>query len=299
MITRAIITDTDLSIGKVKVRIPILEHIGDGGLDINWASIIYIPGIDIDYRVGDIVEVGFEDNDVGRPIVLGFLKLRDKNIESRVYADIKELNIEDKFEAPTNTIIGKTSYQKLFSSIENTLTISNQFNVDSPVLSSQYIVDLILNTDNVNKIFVVNDKFDFTNLIVSIQYANNQVENLEDFQIISPDMTTVGLKTVLVLYKGKAAFYNVEVIPLQLTELNISGEYKTSYIVGEVFNTTGLTATAVYNNGSTENVTSRIVINNTNPLTIEDKEIIIIFNNDYGTVTNTIEITVTEESSGT
>ena len=120
MITRAIITDTDLSIGKVKVRIPILEHIGDGGLDINWASIIYIPGIDIDYRVGDIVEVGFEDNDVGRPIVLGFLKLRDKNIESRVYADIKELNIEDKFEAPTNTIIGKTSYQELFNSIENT-----------------------------------------------------------------------------------------------------------------------------------------------------------------------------------
>ena len=299
MITRAIITDTDLNIGKVKVRIPILEHIGDGGLDINWASIIYIPGINIDYKIGDIVEVGFEDNDVGRPIVLGFLKLRDKNIESRVYADIKELNIEDKFEAPTNTTIGKTSYQKLFSSIENTLTISNQFNVDSPVLSSQYIVDLILNTDNVNKIFVVNDKFDFTNLIVSIQYANNQVENLEDFQIISPDMTTVGLKTVLVLYKGRTAFYNVEVIPLQLTELNISGEYKTSYIVGEVFNTTGLTATAVYNNGSTEDVTSRIVINNTNPLTIEDKEIIIIFSNDYGTVTKTIEITVTEESSGT
>ena len=295
MITRAIIVDKDLNIGKLKVRIPILDGIGDGGISTNWASIIYTPGLDIDYQVGDIVIVGFEDNDVGSPIVLGFLKLKNTKIDSRIYETVKELKVEDNFLAPLNTTIGKTSYQKLFSSIESTLTT----NADAPVLSSQYIIDLTLNIDNVNKTFVVNDQFDFTNLIVSIQYANNQVENLEDFQVVSPDMTTVGLKTVLVLYKGRAAFYNIEVIPLQLTELNISGEYKTSYIVGEVFNTTGLTATAVYNNGSTENVTSRIVINNKNPLTIEDKEIIIIFNNDYGEVTSTVQITVTEESSGT
>lgn len=118
MITRAKIIDTDLSIGKVKVQIPILQGIGDGGLDINWASIIYIPGINIDYHIGDIVEIGFEDNDSGKPIVLGFLKLRNKEIESRVYSTIKELKVEDEFEAPFNTIIGKTSYQELFDSIE-------------------------------------------------------------------------------------------------------------------------------------------------------------------------------------
>lgn len=120
MITRAIIIDKDLSIGKVKVKIPILQGIGDGGIDINWASIIYIPGIDIDYQIGDVVEIGFEDNDAGKPVVLGFLKLRNKEIDSRIYGTFKELNVEDKFESPTNTLIGKTSYQELFDAIENT-----------------------------------------------------------------------------------------------------------------------------------------------------------------------------------
>ena len=121
MITRAIVIDKDLSIGKLKVQIPILQGIGDGGLDIKWATIIYIPGIDIDYQIGDIVEVGFEDNDRGRPVVLGFLKLRDKKVESRAYGTFKELNIEEKLSAPLETTIGKTSYQELFDTVEAAL----------------------------------------------------------------------------------------------------------------------------------------------------------------------------------
>lgn len=132
MITRAIIIDKDLSIGKVKVKIPILQGIGDGGIDINWASIIYFPGIDIDYQIGDVVEIGFEDNDAGKPVVLGFLKLRNKEIDSRVYGTFKELNIEDKFEAPTNTLIGKTSYQELFNAIESTKVNNSNSEEDAP-----------------------------------------------------------------------------------------------------------------------------------------------------------------------
>ena len=132
MITRAIIIDKDLSIGKVKVKIPILQGIGDGGIDINWASIIYFPGIDIDYQIGDVVEIGFEDNDAGKPVVLGFLKLRNKEIDSRVYGIFKELNIEDKFEAPTNTLIGKTSYQELFNAIESTKVDNSNSEEDAP-----------------------------------------------------------------------------------------------------------------------------------------------------------------------
>lgn len=215
MITRAIIIDKDLNIGKLKVRIPILDGIGDGGISTNWASIIYTPGLDIDYQIGDIVIVGFEDNDIGSPIVLGFLKLKNTKIDSRIYETVKELKVEDNFLAPLNTTIGKTSYQKLFSSIETTLTINDKESV------------------------------------------------------------------------------------LHLTKLTISGDYKTSYIVGEVFDKTGLIATATYNNGTTEDVTSKIIINNINPLTVNDKEITFTFSNEYGKVSNTIQIIVTEESSGT
>lgn len=131
MITRAIVIDKDLSIGKLKVQIPILQGIGDGGLDINWASIIYIPGINIDYQIGDIVEVGFEDNDRGRPVVLGFLRLRDKEVESRAYGIFKELIVEEKLNAPPETTIGKTSYQELFDTVETALKSTDITNSES------------------------------------------------------------------------------------------------------------------------------------------------------------------------
>lgn len=122
MITRAIITDKDLSIGKVKVRIPILEGLAHGTAEENWASIIYTPGIEIDYQIGDIVEIGFEDNNYGMPIVLGFLKLRDQERESKIYGTFKELTVEENFTSSTNTTIGKTSYQKLFDTVEATIS---------------------------------------------------------------------------------------------------------------------------------------------------------------------------------
>lgn len=118
MITRAIIEETDLSIGKVRVRIPILEDTRNSYANTLWASIIYIPGLNVDYKVGDVVEVAFEDNDLGKPIVLGFLKLRTREIESRIYAVTKELEVEEKFKAPLDTTIGKTTYQKLFDSVD-------------------------------------------------------------------------------------------------------------------------------------------------------------------------------------
>lgn len=120
MITRAIITDLDLKSSKAQVHIPLLDGITNNNSNAHWASIIYTPGLDINYKIGDVVEVGFEDNDVGKPIIIGFLKLVGdvSSTESRLYGNFNELNVANQFNAPTNTIIGKTDYQKLFDSVE-------------------------------------------------------------------------------------------------------------------------------------------------------------------------------------
>ena len=125
MITRAIITELDLASSKVQVRIPLLENASSiskssksAGRRLEWASIIYTPGINVEYKVGDIVIIGFEDNNVGLPIVLGFLKLRDRDLGARVYGDFVQLNVSGKFTAPTNTVLGKTSYQSLFDVVD-------------------------------------------------------------------------------------------------------------------------------------------------------------------------------------
>ena len=121
MITRAIVTGTDYNNAKIQVRIPILEGIRNSRNAIvteysnSSASIVCIPGIDVDYKIGDIVVIGFEDNDAGMPIVLGHLMLRgDSTPQSKVYGRFIELSSSESFVAPTNTTIGSTTYQQLF-----------------------------------------------------------------------------------------------------------------------------------------------------------------------------------------
>ena len=125
MVTRAIITQLDLSNNKVQVRMPLLDGIENSpdspinSEDLCWASIMYIPGIEISYSVGDIVIVGFEDNNVGKPIVLGYLKLRGKNIDSKIYLKAKEVIAENKFSSSINTTIGNIQYGDLFTVVDN------------------------------------------------------------------------------------------------------------------------------------------------------------------------------------
>ena len=140
MLTRAIITNTDLAHGKVQVRIPWLEGVYNSGVapmadnNLMWASIIYIPGINVEYKQDDVVIVGFENNDVGMPIVLGFLKLSSGEIDSRVYSTMKELTVEDKFTSPDNTIIGRTEYSEIFTAYNKSEGQTSTGGVDDGIL---------------------------------------------------------------------------------------------------------------------------------------------------------------------
>lgn len=124
MLTRAIITAVDLNSSKVQIRIPWLEGIENDSSstvsneDLTWASILCTPGIEVDYQPGDIVIVGFEDNNIGKPVVIGFLKLIGKELDTKLYCKVKELEVQDSFIAPTNTVIGNSSYQEMFTAIE-------------------------------------------------------------------------------------------------------------------------------------------------------------------------------------
>lgn len=141
MITRAVIEDIDYKNNKIKVRIPILDGIADSKgstpkTELNWASVVCIPGLDIEYRVGDVVIVGFEDNDLGKPIVLGYLKLAlsytvDQlrgagefgaslnDPTDRLAGNFKTLKATESFDAPTDSIIGKTDYSSIFNAIND------------------------------------------------------------------------------------------------------------------------------------------------------------------------------------
>ncbi len=130
MLTRAIVVEVG-EIGteheyKLKVRMPIINGIVDGkgstaDADLSWASIMYIPGLNVQYRKEDIVIVGFEDNNLDYPLVLGHLRAKgnDVNKGARISGDVQTLMVEDRFVAPTDVILGKTAYSAIFDNIND------------------------------------------------------------------------------------------------------------------------------------------------------------------------------------
>jgi hypothetical protein len=75
MITKAEIKEIDYNSNLCKVRIPIFEGPGNVEPAIFVAVMNVPPGVHSGYTVGDVVLVGFADNSMNKPVVLGKLWL--------------------------------------------------------------------------------------------------------------------------------------------------------------------------------------------------------------------------------
>ena len=125
MITRAIINKIDYESNKIRVRIPIYDGAqnSQGSTsddDLSWASVMCLPGLTINYEVGDIVIVGFEDDDIGKPIILGYLKLANgESDKAKISANLDSLVVNDSLSTSTNVKFGKLTYEQIFNKVEN------------------------------------------------------------------------------------------------------------------------------------------------------------------------------------
>lgn len=125
MITRAIINKIDYESNKIRVRIPIYDGAqnSQGSTsddDLSWASIMCLPGLTINYEVGDIVIVGFEDDDIGKPIILGYLRLANgESDKAKIFANLDSLVVNDSLSTSTNVKFGKLTYEQIFNKVEN------------------------------------------------------------------------------------------------------------------------------------------------------------------------------------
>ncbi len=125
MITRAIINKINYESNKIRVRIPIYDGAqnSQGSTsddDLSWASVLCLPGLTIDYEVGDIVIVGFEDDDIGKPIILGYLRLANGGSEkAKISANLNSLVINDSLSTSTDVKFGKLTYEQIFNKVEN------------------------------------------------------------------------------------------------------------------------------------------------------------------------------------
>ena len=116
MITKAIIESVDDPY-YVKVRIPALDSGSDymdstSYSDLSEAIICTLPNANYLPAVGDIVLVAFEDNDLGKPIIIGCLFKESGNI-SEIDLTLNNLTVNSTSQLGTNTYIGNISYEQL------------------------------------------------------------------------------------------------------------------------------------------------------------------------------------------
>ena len=94
-----------------------------------------------------------------------------------------------------------------------------------PTLSS-----ITLDTTDVQTTFLVGDTFNYDGLIVVAHYSDSSTEDLDSFDVSSPNMTTTGNKTVTVTYSEKSATYTIIVTA---APSSISASVDKTFYVGE------------------------------------------------------------------
>ena len=118
MITTGMITEINISAGlhkhnKCKVELKLFQIPGDTSNGHIFEANCMVPsGFSSMYNVGDIVYVGFLNNDKSLPIILGKLYQGLSDVCCG-YGAIKDLKVENSVELPENTTIGEYSYAKI------------------------------------------------------------------------------------------------------------------------------------------------------------------------------------------
>ena len=123
MLTKAIIQSIDYSKNICRVRIPLFENASRNVKMIEAeAQLSIVPGIYNSYKTGDVVFIGFEENKMELPVILGklFVSASAEASSYRGSVSGNSLSITDTAQLPYSTVF---SYDKISqnSSLYNNL----------------------------------------------------------------------------------------------------------------------------------------------------------------------------------
>lgn len=106
MITKGIVQEI-IDPYNIKLRLPILDgtDYSSEGIPneyLNTAIVCLPPKTQYNFEIGDVVIVGFEDDDLSKPIIIGCLFKQDGNTST--------IDIQAQELSTTNAILGKNTY---------------------------------------------------------------------------------------------------------------------------------------------------------------------------------------------
>ena len=111
--------------------------------------------------------------------------------------------------------------------------------------------------DSSGKTYYEGDTFNPTGLTVTAYYNDGTSAQVTEGCTYSNEPLAAGQQTVTITYQGKTATVSVNVQKLEVTEIKVTTQpTKIKYFVGDKFDPAGMTVTATYNSGKTENITN-------------------------------------------
>jgi uncharacterized protein YkuJ len=170
-----------------------------------------------------------------------------------------------------------------FNGTEEDRTYIESFN-----FLSKELTGIALTTEPSQLEYVVGQSFDPTDMVISSVYTvgNDMPIAYEDLTV-EYDFSTVGTKVVTVTYQTYSVTFNVEVIEKMISTLDLTAlPSKVIYTAGELFDPTDMVVTAVYNDGSSEVVTTYTY--DMSPLVLGQQSIDVAFNSLSVTVSITV-----------
>lgn len=156
MICRGIIEEV-ISPYQAKVRLPIIHRSTSSpeftpNDSLPYASICTIPNAHANIRVGDIVIVGFENNDEGKPIILGYL-YKETLGDTALSLNLSALQVSGSTKLGYDTEIGNIKADDINKLSGITDNIQQQLNLISDRLKT--LEDLAgLNKDTSEEILI-------------------------------------------------------------------------------------------------------------------------------------------------
>lgn len=140
MITAGKIIDINISSGehvnnKCKVELNIFQIPGDTNKNTYTfeANCMVPPGFSALYNIGDIVYVGFLNNDKSFPIILGKI-YQGLSEEYAGYGALQDLKIKNSADLPNNTKLGDYTYKQ----IDNYFKTINLIDLNKYVLKEDF-----------------------------------------------------------------------------------------------------------------------------------------------------------------
>lgn len=132
MITKGIIEEITTPY-FVKVRLPIFDRLQDSKNstptnNLNNAIICSLPNSNNQLSIGDIVLVGFEDNDTSKPIVLGHL-YKESLSNTKIDLDLRKLSTNSTTRLFEQTYIGKVTPEEIQTLIGAEDNLQQQINI--------------------------------------------------------------------------------------------------------------------------------------------------------------------------